>query len=124
MAEGFLRNMAGDRFDVYSSGVKPSHVNPLAIRVMAEVGIDISGHTFEDVQKYLDEDFDTVITVCDRAKESCPIFPGAPKQVHWSFYDPAEAEGTETERLTVFLRVRDEIQAAIREWLVQHGGSI
>ena len=117
IAEGFLRSIAGNRFDVHSAGVKPSHLNPMAIRVMTEVGIDISGQTSNDVKAYLDEDIDKVITVCNHAKDVCPIFPGAPTQLHWGFFDPATATGTEEEKLTVFRRVRDEIQMMIQEWL-------
>jgi len=117
MAEGFLRNMAGNRFDVHSAGVEPSHLNPMAIRVMTESGIDISGQTSDDVQAYLDEDVDKVITVCNHAREVCPIFPGALTQLHWGFFDPATATGTEKEKLIVFQRVRDEIQTKIQEWL-------
>ena len=117
MAEGFLRHIAGAQFDVYSSGVKPSHVNPMAIQVMDEVGIDISSHSSDDVKKYLDEEFNIVITVCDHAKEACPQFPSVGTQLHWSFEDPAEAEGTEAERLKVFHRVRDEIREKIEGWL-------
>ena len=117
MAEGFLRDMAGDRFKVYSAGLKPSSVNPLAIKAMDGVGIDISSHTSDSLDKYLDQRFHHLITVCDHAKESCPIFPGAGESHHWGFDDPAEAEGTEPERFTVFCRVRDEIQQRIQGWL-------
>ena len=117
MAEGFLRDMAGDLFKVYSAGLKPSSVNPLAIKAMDGVGVDISTHTSDSLDKYLDQRFHHLITVCDHAKESCPIFPGAGESHHWGFDDPAEAEGTETERFTVFCRVRDEIQQRIQGWL-------
>lgn len=117
MAEGFLRDMAGDRFEVYSAGLKPSFVNPSAIKAMADVGIDISSHTSDSLDKYLDQDFHHLITVCDHAKESCPIFPGAGERHHCGFDDPAEAEGTEPERFTVFCRVRDQIQQRIQGWL-------
>ena len=117
MAEGFLRDMAGDRFKVYSAGLKPSSVNPLAIKAMDGVGIDISSHTSDSLDKYLDQSFHHLITVCNHAKESCPIFPGAGESHHWGFDDPAEAAGTETERFTVFCRVRDEIQQRIQGWL-------
>lgn len=117
MAEGFLRYMAGDRFEVYSGGLKPSSVNPLAIKAMEGVGIDISSHTSDSLDKYLDQTFHHLITVCDHAKESCPIFPGAGESHHWGFDDPAEAEGSEPERFAVFCRVRDEIQQSIQQWL-------
>ena len=117
MAEGFLRDMAGDRFEAYSAGLKPSFVNPLAIKAMNGVGVDISSHTSDSLNKYLDQNFHHLITVCDHAKERCPIFPGAGESPHWGFDDPAEAEGTEPERFTVFCRVRDEIQHRIQQWL-------
>ena len=117
MAEGFLRDMAGDRFEVYSVGLKPSSVNPLATKAMDGVGVDISAHTSDSLNKYLDQNFHHLITVCDHAEESCPIFPGAGESHHWRFDDPAEAEGTEPERFTVFCRVRDEIQESIQGWL-------
>ena len=117
MAEGFLRDMAGDRFEVYSAGLKPSFVNPLAIKAMNRVGIDISAHTSDSLDKYLDQNFHHLIAVCDHAKESCPIFPGAGESHHWGFDDPAEAEETEPERFTVFCRVRDEIQESVQQWL-------
>jgi arsenate reductase len=118
MAEGFLRHLAGDQFEVYSAGLKPSFVNPLAIQVMAEVGVDISSHTSDHLDKYLNERFDYLITVCDNAKESCPVFPaGAGTQLHWSFEDPAEAKGSEEGRRVVFQRVRDEIRWKIEAWL-------
>ena len=117
MAEGFLRDMASDCFEVYSAGLKPSSVNPLAIKAMAGVGVDISAHTSDSLDKYLDQNFHHLITVCDHAKESCPVFPGTGESHHWGFDDPAEAEGSEPERLTVFCRVRDEIQQSIQQWL-------
>src|SRR5205823_3431157 len=111
MAEGWLRAMAGDRFDVYSAGVEPKgEVNPLAVQAMAEEEIDISAHRPKSLAQFLDQPWDFVITVCDRAKESCPIFPGRREQVHWSFDDPADATGGEAERRAVFRRVRDEIK--------------
>ena len=117
MAEGFLRDLAGDRFKVYSAGLKPSFVNPFAIKAMDGVGVDISSHTSDSLDKYLDQNFYHLITVCDHAKESCPVFPGAGENHHWGFDDPAEAEGTEPERFIVFCRVRDEIQQRIQGWL-------
>ena len=117
MAEGFLRDMVGDRFEVYSAGLKPSFVNPLAIKAMDGVGVDISSHTSDSLNKYLDQNFHHLITVCGHAKESYPIFPGARESHHWGFDDPVEAEGTEPERFTVFCRVRDEIQRQIQHWL-------
>jgi arsenate reductase len=114
MAEGLLRRLGGDRFEVFSAGTEPSRVNPLAIEAMREVGIDISDHRSKSVDEFLGEEFDYVITVCDRANRNCPIFPGRTKRVHWSFDDPAKAEGDERERLAVFRRVRDEIEGHLR----------
>lgn len=114
MAEGLLRHDAGDRFEVVSAGVEPSHVRPHAIEVMREVGIDISKHRSKSVNEFTGEDFDYVITVCDNANERCPLFPGNTRRIHWSFDDPAEAEGEEPEKLAVFRRVRDEIRDRLR----------
>lgn len=115
MAEGLLRHDAGDRFEVASAGVEPSHVRPQAIKAMREVGIDISNHRSKSVDEFTGEDFDYVITVCDNANERCPVFPGSTKRLHWSFDDPAAAEGDEREKLAVFRRVRDEIRDRLRE---------
>lgn len=114
MAEGFLRHYAGDRFEVHSAGTEASEVRPLAIRAMAEIGVDISGQTSKTLDRYLAEPWDHVITVCDDANESCPVFPGAANRSHWSFVDPSQAQGTEEERLAVFRQVRDEIVRRIR----------
>ena len=114
MAEGLLRHDAGDRFEVASAGVEPSHVRPHAIEVMREVGIDISNHRSKSVNEFTGEDFDYVITVCDNANERCPLFPGNTRRIHWSFDDPAAAEGEEPEKLAVFRRVRDEIRDRLR----------
>ena len=116
MAEGLLRHDAGDEFEVESAGVEPSHVRPQAIEAMREIGIDISGHRSKSVDEFAGREFDYVITVCDNAKEQCPIFPGKTQRIHWSFDDPAAAEGDEAERLAVFRRVRDEIRARLREF--------
>jgi arsenate reductase len=113
MAEGLLRYFGNDKFEVYSAGLNPSFVHPLAIKVMAEIGIDISNHRSKSVAEFLGQTFDYVITVCDKAKESCPNFPGEMKKIHWSFEDPAEASGTEEERLKVFRKVRDKIKEHI-----------
>lgn len=116
MAEGWLRALADERFEVSSAGTAPRpEVHPLAIQVMAERGVDIAAQRPKDLQRYRAEPWDLVITVCDRAKESCPLFPGAHQQIHWSFRDPAEAEGSLDERLAVFRGVRDEILARLRE---------
>jgi arsenate reductase len=113
MAEGALRELAGDRFEVASAGTNPTRVNPMAVRVMAEIGIDISEQRSKSVVEMMGEQFDYVITVCDRAREACPIFPGAATNLHWSFDDPAAAKGTEEDRLDVFRRVRDEIVSKV-----------
>lgn len=109
MAEGILRKLAGDSFNVFSAGTRPSVVNPLAVKAMQEIGIDISSHRSKSVNEFGNESFDFVITVCDRAKETCPIFPNDTQRIHWSFDDPAEAEGSEEERMKEFRRVRGEI---------------
>lgn len=110
MAEGLLRHDAGDRFEVFSAGTHPSFVRPEAITAMNELGIDISGHRSKGVDEFLGQPFDYVVTVCDKAKESCPIFPGDGVRMHHSFDDPAEASGGREERLKVFRRVRDELR--------------
>jgi len=109
MAEGLLRHLASDRFEVLSAGTHPVGVNTLAIEAMAEVGIDISGHHSKNVTGFLGRPIEYVITVCDRAKESCPVFPGTYKFLSWSLDDPAAASGTHEDKLLVFRRIRDEI---------------
>ncbi len=110
MAEGLLRHDGGGRFEVFSAGTKPSQVRPEAIAVMRELGIDISSHRSKSVDEFSGQEFDYVITVCDNANESCPVFPGRTRRVHWGFEDPAAVKGDETTRLAVFRRVRDEIR--------------
>ena len=117
MAEGLLRHLAGDRFEVASAGTHPAGLNPGAVAVMQEIGIDISSHRSKRVDEYMDTRFDYVITVCDRAKETCPVFPAALSQLHWSFEDPAAAQGSAEERRAVFHRVRDEIAERIRRFI-------
>ncbi len=117
MAEGFLRAMAGDRFEVASAGTEGTRVHPLAIRAMDEVGIDLRGHTSKTIDAHCEQPWDYVITVCDSASERCPVFPGRTTRIHWTFDDPSQAAGTEAERLATFRRVRDEISARLREWL-------
>jgi len=114
MAEGLLRHDAGNVYEVFSAGTKPSHVRPEAITVMREVGIDISGHRSKSVDEFAGQDFDYVITVCDNAKESCPIFPAKTKRIHWSIEDPAAVQGSQGEALTTFRRVRDELRARLQ----------
>ncbi|GIV58046.1 MAG: ArsC family transcriptional regulator [Rhodothermaceae bacterium] len=113
MAEGLLRAMAGDRYEVMSAGTEPRGVHPLAVEAMREIGIDLSGHRSEHVDRYLDPPADIVVTVCDSAKEACPYVPARERLIHHSFEDPSAATGTEAERLAAFRRVRD----AIRDWL-------
>jgi arsenate reductase len=118
MAEGLLRALAGDRFEAFSAGTEATHVRPLAIKAMAELGIDISRQESKTLDRYLNEPFDEVITVCDTAAEACPIFPGAAKRQHWSFPDPSKATGSEAEQLAVYRRVRDEIRTRIEQELL------
>lgn len=114
MAEGLLRHLAGDQFEVFSAGTEQTGVQPLAIQVMRETGIDISSHTSKTLEAFTGQTFDYVITVCDRANESCPIFPGGTQRIHWSFDDPTAATGTDEDRLRTFREVRDEIQQRLR----------
>jgi arsenate reductase len=114
MAEGLLRHIAGDRFEVASAGTEKSVVRPDAITVMAEVGVDISGSESKTLERYLDDRWDYVITVCDDANESCPVFPGAANRSHWSFRDPSKFQGTDEERLEFYRRIRNEIAARVR----------
>ena len=116
IAEGWLRHIAGERVEVCSAGTKPVGLNPAAVAVMREAGIDISDQKSKHVEEFSGQDFLFVITVCDAALESCPVFPGALYQLHWSFEDPAAAKGSEEEKLAVFRRVRDEIGDRVREF--------
>ena len=116
MAEGLLRNIAPDRFEVFSAGVEPSFVRPQAIEVMREAGIDISAQRSKSVEEFAGQKFDYVITVCDNALERCPIFPGPTEHIHWSFDDPAAVTGDEEAVKAVFRRVRDEIKARLQEF--------
>ncbi|HZB82322.1 MAG TPA: arsenate reductase ArsC [Rubrobacteraceae bacterium] len=122
MAEGLLRHFAGDRFEVYSAGTVATAVRPQAIEVMGEIGIDISGQESKTLKGYLGQPFDYVITVCDTAKEACPVFPGAKRRLHWSFEDPAVAVGSEEERLKVFRSVRDKIREHLQSNLLLNNG--
>ncbi len=114
MAEALLRHQGGTAFDVASAGTVPKGVNPFTVRVLAEVGIDIAGARSKSVTEFLGQEFDYVITVCDQARESCPVFPGARESVHWGFDDPAAAEGSEAERLAAFRRVMNEIGVRLK----------
>ena len=117
MAEALLRAKAGDRFEVASAGTEATHVRPLAVKAMAEIGIDLSGHTSKTLEPFVRQPWDVVITVCDSANEACPVFPAAGERIHWSFPDPSQAAGDDAQRLAVFRRVRDQIDARITEWL-------
>lgn len=117
MAEGLLRKLAGDRFAVESAGTVASFVRPQAIQVMSEVGIDISSHRSKSLEVFLASPFDYVITVCDNANQSCPVFPGMAERIHWSLDDPAEATGTDDEILAVFRKVRDEIRQKLIDFI-------
>ena len=114
MAEGLLRHDAGVRFEVESAGTRPGYVRPEAIAVMKELGIDISNHRSKSVHEFEDQSFDYVLTVCDNAKETCPVFPGHSNRIHRGFEDPAAIQGTEDERLAFFRRVRDEIRKYLK----------
>ena len=113
MAEGLLRHFYGSRYDAQSAGTDPAVLNPKAVQVMAEIGIDISRQHSKSVSKFENDSFDTVVTVCDRANETCPLFLGNVKRIHWSFIDPAEAEEDEETALAVFRKVRDQIREHI-----------
>lgn len=115
MAEGLLRHDAGDRFEVFSAGTKPSQVRPEAIAAMRELGIDISGQHSKSVDEFIGQNFEYVLTVCDNARESCPIFPGKTVTIHQNFEDPVAAEGSAEQRFAAFRRVRDEIRDYLRE---------
>lgn len=117
MAEGFLRSLGGDRLTVISAGIAPTGLDPRATEVMAELGIDISGHTSDHVDRFLPDHFDYVITVCDNAQENCPVFPGEAKRLHWPFDDPAATTGSDDNVLAGFRRIRDEIKARVGRWL-------
>ena len=121
MAEGLLRHVGGDRFEVFSAGVSPSRVRPEAVETMREAGIDISAQRSKSVEEFAGQAFDYVITVCDNAREQCPFFPARTRRVHWSFDDPAAVGGDAGARLAVFRRVRDEIRARLDEFALTHG---
>jgi arsenate reductase len=122
MAEGWARHLHGDKFEVHSAGVKPTELHPLAVRVMEEAGVDISAQKAKHVRILRDTIFDYVITVCDSAREACPLYPGKTKVLHHDFEDPANAQGNEEAKLAVFRRVRDQIKefvAGLPEQLAQ-----
>ncbi len=117
MAEGLLRHDGGGKFEVHSAGTKPSLVRPEAIAAMRELGIDITGHWSKSVEEFSGQEFDYIFTVCDNARDNCPVFPGSATRIHWSFADPAAVEGDEETRLAAFRRIRDEIRARFAEFL-------
>ena len=119
MAEGLLRHLAGDRYEAFSAGTEATHVRPLAIRAMAELGIDVSRQESKTLDRYLGESFDAVITVCDQAAEACPVFPGAKRRLHWSFPDPSKAQGSEDAQLAIYRQVRDDIRTHIQQELLR-----
>jgi arsenate reductase (thioredoxin) len=122
MAEALLRAYAGDHFEVYSAGLEPRGINPLTIRVMEEMGLDLSGHTSKDLNSFIGKtSFDYMITVCGRAEESCPIFPGMGTRLHWDIEDPSKLAGSEADKLAKFRQVRGRLDQKIRLWLSQQG---
>ena len=118
MAEGLLRHFGAGRFEVFSAGTEATHVRPLAIRAMNEIGIDISDHHSKRLDQFLDQRFDAVITVCDQANETCPVFVGARERLHWSFPDPSQVSGTEEEQLAAYRSVRDGLREQIERELL------
>jgi arsenate reductase len=120
MAEGWLRHLAGDRFCAYSAGTEPTTVNPMTIQVMAESGVDVSGHLAKNVVLFADKEFSYVITVCGGAREVCPVFPGKAVRLHWELDDPAQATGSEEQRLSVFRNIRDQVKVNVEEFLKKH----
>jgi arsenate reductase (thioredoxin) len=120
MAEGILRAAAGDILEVHSAGSKPAgYVHPLAIKALAEIGIDISHHRSKSMHEFLDQKIETVITVCGKADQVCPIYPGQVNRFHWPFDDPAHASGTEEEQMKVFRRARDELKAKFESYAAE-----
>jgi arsenate reductase len=123
MAEGLLHHLGGGRFEAYSAGTQATRVRRLAIEAMAELGIDISGQQSKTLDRYLNEPFEKVITVCDDANESCPVFLGARERLHWSFPDPSKAQGSEELQLATYRRVRDGLRERIERELLSEGAS-
>ena len=117
MAEAFLRSFGGEDFEVYSAGLEPEGIHPMTIKVMQEIDIDISSHTSKHLNKYLNKSFDYIITVCDRANDNCPTFPGDNERIHWSFDDPAAMTDDINAQLQLFRRVRGEISERVRVWV-------
>ena len=120
MGEGLFRHEGGGAYEVESAGTKPSLVRPEAIAAMQEIGIDISGHRSKSVDEFTGQQFDYVVTVCDNARDVCPVFPAGTERIHWSFEDPAAVEGSEEVRLSAFRRIRDQIQERVKVFNKQH----
>ena len=120
MAEGLARDLGAASFEVWSAGSEPSFVHPMAIRVMAEIGLDIGGHRSKALSELPGESFDEVVTVCDRAAKTCPVFPGSTLRTHWSVPDPAAVDGTEEQILEAFRTVRDDLRRRLLRWLAEH----
>ncbi|HUG56447.1 MAG TPA: arsenate reductase ArsC [Candidatus Limnocylindrales bacterium] len=118
MAEALLRTLGGERFEAHSAGTEATAVRPLAVRAMAELGIDISGQRSKTLDPYVEQRFDAVITVCDDANEACPVFPNARRRLHWSLPDPSKATGSDEEQLAVFRAVRDDLRRRIESELL------
>jgi arsenate reductase len=123
MAEGLLRYHAGDRFEAFSAGTEPGSVHPLAVRAMADVGIDITSQSSKSVDRFLAQPFDFVITVCDQVRETCPVFPGPAEQLHWSIRDPATVQGSEHDKLDAFRRVSKQIAARIGRFVLDQAAA-
>jgi arsenate reductase len=119
MGEGLFREEGGGGYEVSSAGTKPSQVRPEAIAVMREIGIDISGNRSKSVDEFAGQAFDFVVTVCDSARDNCPVFPGATKRIHWSLEDPAAVEGPEDERLAAFRRIRDQLRERVKAFVYE-----
>lgn len=123
MAEGLLRQLGGNAYEVHSAGSKPNgYVSPLAIEAMGKIGIDISAHRSKSVSEFAGQRFDRVITVCDSAAEECPVFPGS-ERIHWSIWDPGNATGTQEEKLAAFCRVRDELASQLQQFIAAHAAT-
>jgi arsenate reductase (thioredoxin) len=118
MAEALLRHHGGDEFEVHSAGTEPRGVNPLTLKVLADAGIDASSARSKSVDEYLGQEFDYVVTVCDQARQVCPVFPGVHESLHWGYEDPAEATGTEEEKLAVFRRVFIQLGERVRQFAI------
>jgi len=120
MAEGLTRTLSQGKAEIFSAGTHPKGLHPMAVQVMGEAGVDISGQRSKGLAEFEGQPFDYVITVCDQANEACPVWPGAAERLHWSFDDPAAAQGSDAERLEVFRRVRDEIRQRVQLFLIVH----